>query len=129
MGVDMVEENSRKHGERFYVGIDAGSVSLNCMVINQEKEIVFEAPYRRHFGRVEAAVLKILRELYGNMGQENIKAVAFTGNHGKLICEEMGGRYEFETICQVQGALHIKPDVKSIISMGGARHGPLPDTP
>ena len=27
-----------------YVGIDAGSVSLNAIVINQDKKIIYEAP-------------------------------------------------------------------------------------
>ena len=31
---------------RYHVGIDAGSVSLNCIVINQHKEIVYEFPYK-----------------------------------------------------------------------------------
>ena len=53
--------NKQKNGtidsEKFYAGIDAGSVSLNCIVINQKKEIVFEAPYGRHIGRVNEGVL------------------------------------------------------------------------
>jgi len=34
------------HEEGYWVGIDAGSVSLNCVVINPSREIVSELRYR-----------------------------------------------------------------------------------
>ena len=107
-----------KDGE-YYIGIDAGSVSLNCCVINHDKEIVYEPLYKRHLGKVEEEVLKLIRALYERFGQENIRAVAFTGNHGQNICQQMGGFYEFETISQVLGGLYLEPNVRTIISMGG----------
>ena len=103
----------------YYVGIDAGSVSLNCIVINHEKEIVYEFPYERHLGRVEEKVLTLIQGLYERFGQERIRSVSFTGNHGKKLGEELGTFYEFETISQVLGAVFLRPDVKTIISMGG----------
>jgi len=103
----------------YYVGIDAGSVSLNCIVINHEKEIVYDFPYERHLGRVEEKVLTLIQGLYERFGQERIRSVSFTGNHGKKLAEELGTFYEFETISQVLGAVFLRPDVKTIISMGG----------
>jgi len=103
----------------YYVGIDAGSVSLNCIVINHEKEIVYDFPYERHLGRVEEKVLTLIQGLYERFGQERIRSVSFTGNHGKKLAEELETFYEFETISQVLGAVFLRPDVKTIISMGG----------
>ncbi len=111
-----INQNSE---DRYYAGIDAGSVSLNCVVINQDRKIFFEAPYRRHLGKVEEEIQKLLRELYQQFGREKLKAVAFTGNHGKKICDQLGGVYEFETIAQVLGSLYAHPDARAIISMGG----------
>jgi predicted CoA-substrate-specific enzyme activase len=105
--------------EKYYIGVDAGSVSVNGIVINQDREIVYEAPYNRHMGRVEEEVLALLQELNGRFGEEHILAVAFTGNHGQKISERISGFFEFETISQVLGALHLKPDTRTIISMGG----------
>ncbi len=105
--------------DRLYVGIDAGSVSLNCVVINQDKQIVYEAPYRRHLGKVEEETLGLLEELKERFGEGAIETVCFTGNHGKKLSERTGAFYEFETISQVLGSLYVKPDVKTIISMGG----------
>ena len=115
----MEREMNVKDSNGYYVGIDAGSVSLNCIVIDQKKEIVYESPYKRHLGKVEEKVLELFQELYQRFGREKIKAVAFTGNHGQKISERVGGFYEFETISEVLGSLWVRPDAKSIISMGG----------
>ncbi len=105
--------------DRFFVGIDAGSVSLNCIVISDKPKIVYELPYQRHLGKVEDGVSALLRTLYQKFGQDSIRSVSFTGSHGKTLSEKLGAFYEFETISQVLGAVFIKPDVKTIISMGG----------
>ncbi|MFH1243059.1 MAG: BadF/BadG/BcrA/BcrD ATPase family protein, partial [Pseudomonadota bacterium] len=109
----------KRNSDRLYVGIDAGAVSLNCMVINQRKEIVYESPYERHLGKVEEGVLALIRGLYQGLGEENIQSISFTGNHGKNLSEELDTFYEFETISQVLGSIHIRPDVRTIIAMGG----------
>jgi predicted CoA-substrate-specific enzyme activase len=105
--------------DKYYVGMDIGSVSVKGVVIHQGKNIIYEAPYRRHMGRVEEEVLTLIQELYKRFGEENILAFALTGNHGEKISERIGGFFEFETISQVRGSLHLKPDARTIISMGG----------
>jgi predicted CoA-substrate-specific enzyme activase len=102
-----------------YIGIDVGSVSLNGIVLNGEKEIIFETPYRRHLGKVEEEVLALIQGLYEKFGEPSIKSISFTGNHGKKFGDEFGVFYEFETISQVLGAIFVKPDARTIISMGG----------
>jgi predicted CoA-substrate-specific enzyme activase len=105
--------------DRYVVGIDAGSVSLNGIVINEREEIVQELPYRRHMGRPEEEIRRALEEVYRALGAETILAVAFTGSHGRGFSERVSGFFEFETISQVLGAVHVRPDVRTIISMGG----------
>ena len=105
--------------ERLHIGIDAGSVSLNAIVINSQREIVYESPYQRHLGRVEEAVLNLLQDLHQSFAKAHIQSVSFTGNHGQKLAQQWDLFYEFETISEVLGALYVKPDVKSIISMGG----------
>ncbi len=101
------------------VGIDSGSVSINCVVMNEMKKIVYESPYRRHLGRVEETVKTVMKDVLERFGKENIRSVGFTGNHGKVLSERFGAFYEYETISEVLGAMYIQPDVRSIISMGG----------
>jgi len=117
----MRREKDRGTGdsEKLYAGIDAGSVSINCMVINDRRQIVYETPYGRHFGRVDEGIIELVRGLYHRFGEANIRSVSFTGNHAKELSERLGAFYEFETISQVLGATFVRPDVRTIISMGG----------
>jgi predicted CoA-substrate-specific enzyme activase len=110
---------SPQDSKQLYVGIDAGAVSLNCIVLNGKKEIVYEFPYQRHLGKVDQEVLRLVQEVYKEFGEDKVHTVAFTGNHGKILSEKLGAFYEFETISQVLGAIFIRPDVRTIISMGG----------
>jgi len=105
--------------EDYYIGIDAGSVSVNAVAINNRGELIFEYPYKRHFGGVETSVFEIVTELFSRFTLERIKALVFTGNHGRLISDRIGGFYEFESIAQILGSVFLKPDVRTIISMGG----------
>ncbi len=112
-------QGSKQNPDRFYVGIDAGSVSLNCIVINERGEIVYESPYDRHLGKIEERVLTLIQDLDKRLGKENIQSISYTGNHGKKLSEELDAFYEFEAISEALGVLHIRPDAKTIISMGG----------
>jgi len=105
--------------EIFFAGIDVGSVSLNGVVINRGREIVYEAPYERHLGKVDERVLRLIENLYDRFGENRVRSISFTGNHGKKLSERLNTPYEFETITQVLGTLLVKPHVRSIISMGG----------
>jgi len=115
----MADMGKKSGRDRYVVGIDAGSVSLNGIVINEREEIVHELPYRRHLGRPEQEIRRALDEIYRTLGAENIRAAAFTGSHGRGFSERLDGFFEFETISQVLGAVHVRPDVRTIISMGG----------
>jgi predicted CoA-substrate-specific enzyme activase len=105
--------------KKYSVGIDVGSVSLNCMVIDQNKDIVFESSYKRHFGKINAAMIELIELLMARLGQSHIQSISFTGNHGKKLAEKLGVFYEFETISQALGVLHIMPQARSLICMGG----------
>jgi predicted CoA-substrate-specific enzyme activase len=111
----MEKMNSKKYS----VGIDAGSVSLNCIVIDECREIVFESAYKRHFGNINEEVFSLVEKLFEKFGEKQIQSISFTGSHGKKLAEKLGVFYEFETISQVVGALHLIPDAKSLICMGG----------
>ncbi len=56
--------------KKYIVGIDAGSVSLNCIVINKNKDIVFESPYKRHFGKIDEEILDLVERLFEIFGEK-----------------------------------------------------------
>ena len=113
----MVEEQiiSTSETKLYWAGIDAGSVSINCVVMDETKNVVYEHPYQRHLGRVEESVFNLIQSLYNQFGEDRIQAIAFTGNHGKNLSEKLDLFYEFETISQVIGSVFIRPDVRTVI--------------
>jgi predicted CoA-substrate-specific enzyme activase len=102
-----------------HVGIDAGSVSINCIILNERRDIVYEHQYTRHLGMVEKIVALLIRDIYARFGERNILSISFTGSHGQKLSERVGVLFEFETISQILGALFLKPDVRTIMYMGG----------
>ncbi|MGB5921319.1 MAG: acyl-CoA dehydratase activase, partial [Syntrophobacteria bacterium] len=103
----------------YTVGIDIGSVSINCVVVDKDGNLTYEAPYQRHFGRFVPETLETLQSIYERFGEEHIQSVAFTGNHAKIIAARLGALYEYESITQVLGVLYLVPDASAIIAMGG----------
>ncbi len=103
----------------FDIGVDVGSVSVNVVVIDDHEKIVWEAPYVRHFGQVVYEVRRVLEEVFARFGATQVRSVTFTGVHGERLAEILNAPFEVETIAQVTGALHVAPDVRSIISIGG----------
>jgi len=109
--------------ENYYIGIDLGSVSLNSIVINQDRRIIHETPYKRHMGKTKESTLNLIKALYNRFGPGKVKAIGFTGTHGKAFSNIFNGLYEFDTISQLTGAIFIRPDVRTIIAMGGQDTG------
>lgn len=106
----------------FDIGVDIGSVSINCVILDQNQRIVLETPYLRHFGMVYEETHQLLERVLARVRGENsgrLRSVSFTGVHGELIAEKLSAPYEVETIAQVLGAIRVVPGVRTIISVGG----------
>jgi predicted CoA-substrate-specific enzyme activase len=110
----------------YHVGIDVGSVSINCVVIDEQQKIILETPYLRHFGLVYEETHKLLARVLDpdflagqSKNQDTVQSISFTGVHGELLSERLTAPYEVETIAQVLGVTQVVPGVRTIISIGG----------
>jgi predicted CoA-substrate-specific enzyme activase len=101
------------------VGLDAGSVSVNCAVLDGAGRIVHEEPYRRHFGRPAAAAHAALLAVQERFGRAAITSTTFTGSNGQSLAERLDAPWEPETVAQILGAAHVVPGVRTIIAIGG----------
>jgi predicted CoA-substrate-specific enzyme activase len=101
------------------IGIDAGSVSINAVVTDIDGNLVFEAPYTRHYGRVRETTAGLIRGLFEQFGADTVASVSFTGVHGQRLAQILSAPFEVETIAQVLGVMQIAPGTRTIVSMGG----------
>jgi predicted CoA-substrate-specific enzyme activase len=101
-----------------YLGIDIGSISINTVLINNQKEII-ENRYDYCHGRPFHRLLEVLEELFNRYKEDNIINVALTGTGGKLASELIGGQYVNEIISQSESVSKLYPQAKTIIEMGG----------
>jgi len=103
--------------QRLALGLDAGSVAVKAVVVDEAGRLVAQV-YRRMQGRpveVMAEVLEAIVREYGDWFQ----VIAGTGLSGRLICQLLGVPFVNEVICQAAGVRHLHPEVRTIIEMGG----------
>ena len=101
-----------------HVGLDLGSVSLNTVLIDPEKNIL-EEHYTRTKGQPMETALQIFSEILSRVSAERIRSVSVTGSGGKLIAELLGAEFINEVIAQSKSTTHFYPHIKTIIEMGG----------
>ncbi len=104
---------------KYDIGIDIGSVSINCAVLDEQGQVVFEAPYKRHFGLIVEETRNTLNDIFNQYGQKLVKSVSFTGSQGQAMSTLLDAPFEVETIAQVLGATRAMPGLRSIIAIGG----------
>ncbi|MFP4083907.1 MAG: acyl-CoA dehydratase activase [Desulfonatronovibrio sp.] len=104
---------------RYDVGIDIGSVSINCAVLDKQGDVVLETPYKRHFGLIAQETAATLKEIFNTFSQDQINSISFTGSRAQAISSHLDAPFEVETIAQVLGATRAVPGLRTIIAIGG----------
>ena len=116
--VKSVQRQSLIRNLNYILGIDIGSISINTVLVNNQKEII-ENRYDYCHGKPFHRLLEVLDELFDQHKEDKISSVALTGTGGKLASELIGGQYVNEIISQSESVSKLYPEVKTIIEMGG----------
>ena len=104
--------------DRYHLGLDTGSISLNTVLLDEERNIVFE-DYTRTKGQPYETALEVLGRLLKEYPAEKIATVSVTGSGSHLMAELLGGVFVNEIIAQTRGTSHFAPQARTIIDMGG----------
>lgn len=107
-----------KKPEGTHLGIDVGSISVNTVLVNEGREILFE-DYSYCQGKPFHVVLKVLKNIENKFGLNKFASVSFTGSGGKQATELMGGIFINEVIAQSEAVSGLYPRVRTIIEIGG----------
>jgi predicted CoA-substrate-specific enzyme activase len=114
-----VKGKDRKPGRtNVHLGIDIGSISLNTVVINDEKKVIRNR-YDYCHGKPFHRLREVLGELIEQYSDYNIATLSLTGTGGKLASELVGGHYVNEIIAQSTSVSELYPEAQTIIEMGG----------
>jgi activator of 2-hydroxyglutaryl-CoA dehydratase len=89
--------------DRFYLGIDVGSISANTVILDSNR-MVIEEHYTRTKGQPLRTVKTVLEEILGRIPQEGFQAISLTGTGGKLLAELLGGQFVNEIIAQAKSS-------------------------
>ncbi|MDI6793392.1 MAG: acyl-CoA dehydratase activase [bacterium] len=103
---------------RLLLGLDIGSVSLNTVVMNADREIL-EEHYTRLKGQPLQTVISVLTDLFSRIAPERIARVSVTGSGGKLVAELLGGEFVNEVVAQTRAVKEFHPEVRTAIEIGG----------
>ena len=100
-----------------YIGLDAGSVAVKIIVLNDRKSVL-DSTYLRHKGRPLHVSLKLLKKSVNQLSGEEI-SLSLTGSAGRLIGTILNIPPVNEVVAHAYATRKLYPRVKTIIEFGG----------
>lgn len=100
-----------------YLGSDIGSISVNTVLVNENKEIIeeyYDYSRGRPFNTLKNRLSKILEKHDDISG-----TIALTGTGSKLASELLNGIAVNEIVAQAKAVMELYPEVRTVIEMGG----------
>jgi predicted CoA-substrate-specific enzyme activase len=106
--------------EKYFLGVDVGSISTNLAVIDNEKELI-ESVYIRTEGKPVNSVQKGIKLMRDKLGEDlEISGAGSTGSARKLTGVIIGADIvKNEITAHALAALHYNPDVQTVLEIGG----------
>lgn len=102
----------------YHLGLDLGSVSLKCVVLDSSARIVFKR-YARTAGRPLSAALHLLQEMQAEIGEATFRAAVVTGSGKALIADAAGIDTVNEIVAHARAAWTRFPEIRSVLEIGG----------
>jgi len=107
-----------KQNNKYFLGVDIGSISLKVVVIDQNENIIY-SNYERSQGQPIKVLQARLKALKPEI-KKNIKGVGVTGSGRNLAKIYLGADLVLDEItAQAIAAAHKYPEVKTILEIGG----------
>lgn len=104
--------------ERYYLGIDCGSVSVKAVLLDPQDKIK-KASYQRNCG-VIPTLQQCLKDILFEINGEEIVGVGVTGSGRFLVNAAIGtDLVESEILSHAVAAIQIDPKVQTVLDIGG----------
>jgi predicted CoA-substrate-specific enzyme activase len=99
------------------MGLDVGSTTVKCIVLDENRNIVFNY-YRRHFSDIAGAVIALLEGAYSELGNVILTACV-TGSGGLSISKWLDLPFVQEVVAASSAVRTFIPDTDVAIELGG----------
>ncbi|MBQ9358576.1 MAG: 2-hydroxyglutaryl-CoA dehydratase, partial [Abditibacteriota bacterium] len=99
------------------LGIDAGSTTLKCAVLDEDGRLVFSV-YDRHMARIGETLSALLLKVAERFPGERFLTAA-TGSAGLGVCRSMGLPFVQEVYATRLAVKRFLPDTDTVIELGG----------
>ncbi|MDD7736398.1 MAG: acyl-CoA dehydratase activase [Bacillales bacterium] len=98
------------------LGLDIGSTTIKCVVI-QNEEIIYST-YRRHYSHIKDNMLEILKEIEAKYPSYNF-VMAISGSAGLGISKDLEIEFIQEVYAERIAVNHFYPEADCVIELGG----------
>jgi predicted CoA-substrate-specific enzyme activase len=110
----------KDNGEKYYLGVDVGSISTNLAIINDSRELI-ESVYIRTEGKPVDSVQKGIKLMREKIKKDlEISGAGTTGSARQLTGVIIGADIvKNEITAHALASLHYDPNIQTIIEIGG----------
>ncbi|MBQ3668287.1 MAG: 2-hydroxyacyl-CoA dehydratase [Clostridia bacterium] len=99
------------------LGIDIGSTTLKCAVLDEKDKLVFSR-YMRHFSRIDQHLSGMLDDIAERMPGEDM-AVSMSGSAGMGLAEQVDIPFVQEVYAERVAVKRLNPETDCVIELGG----------
>lgn len=99
------------------IGLDVGSTTVKCVVLDENSDIVFST-YKRHFSKISEMTSELLREVYAQVKDEEMY-IALSGSAGMGMANDLHIPFVQEVYATRNAVKKICPDTDVVIELGG----------
>jgi len=103
---------------KYFLGLDMGSTTVKCAVVDRESGAVVHTDYRRHDSAVKRTLLNVLHDIDEKFDGERFCAV-FTGSQSSGFAAKLGVAHVQEVIAVSIAIAKFYPKTLTSIELGG----------
>ena len=99
------------------IGLDVGSTTLKCVVLNEQNEVLFKK-YERHLSRIVEKSVEMLREVAEQFPEEKV-LLSISGSAGMGLAERSDIQFVQEVYATRIAVNRLVPGTDAVIELGG----------
>ena len=100
------------------IGLDVGSTTLKCVVLDDSDQIVYK-DYQRHFSQITTKTVGMLEDIMNKFPDEENMSLCISGSAGMGIADDLGIPFEQEVYATRVAVNKVIPGTDVVIELGG----------